>query len=171
MAGFDSSKVLLKGQWNLASGLVNGQNYCLLPNGAFSPQLNDNPLSVSSAASLANVGIRDGNGLYHLPSDARHAYLGYATLNAMAGVVGCTLSIWASSAQPWTTRCAAFGNPSPLTLSNGASAALLMPTIPSSLLTVSGGTGQVAAEWILVTVTATTWPSSGGILDLILASY
>lgn len=171
MAGYDASKIFLRGQYNLASGLTNGVMYALLPGGNLLSLSPDNPLSATSTVTFPNAGMRDGNGLYHLPADARQLFLGLATLNAMTGAVGCTFNIWASMAQPWVTRCAAFGNPIGVALSNGVSLGSLIPIVPGSPQNLTGAAGSFCPEWFIPTVTATTWPSSGGLLDFHLACY
>lgn len=172
MAGYDASKVILKGSWDLGSGLTNGALYTLLPGGQFLNLNGNSPLSVSSSTALASVGVRDGLGLYRLGADARHLYMGIATLNAMTSAVGVTLQLFPSYAQPWTARCAGFGNPTAHALSNGISLAVLIPSIPGSVQTISGGSGEIAPEWFIPVITATTWPTSGtGVMDLVLACY
>src|SRR5271165_1365117 len=176
MASSPNPKVFYQFQITAATlqGLVANDYYVLTPNTAtgLSGAIATNPLLTMTPANLATAGVYESNGIFFL-NPVQHSCLELHVSNlSMTGLVGCTLSLYPLIYPFFSGAPIIAGNPASLAIATGGTNIMWqIPTVPGAVTIASGGAGTPAAQAFLPTLTATTWPSVGAILSILLKVY
>lgn len=161
----------VRGTANL-QGLVNANFYALSPTAT--------PINLGASLTIASVnaaGLTPGYGIYALNTDARLVDYAVSTA-ALTGIAGGTLTFYPITYPLFqqSTTSPIWGNPATgIALSASANVLrrqMVLPTTGSSAAAVvTGGSGEIAYHYFLPLITATTFPSAAGLVDILIESW